>query len=136
MSLSFQNNEGSNLGKYRINTSQRNNKTTQKNKLLKNNDLIEKLKKKLRLNNAPESLADVFGSTDHIQYLNLDILAKALTFCKNFEDLKIPNNYDELVDNDILKLSEKSGKNDPQNILKLKATYLRYINCYIFLSSK
>ena len=134
MQVSFGNNEGSNRGKYRINTSQRNNKTIQKNKLLKNNDIIDKLKKKLRENNnTPENLAEVFGKTDHILYLNLDILAKALNFYHTYE---IPSNYDELVNPYIVNLSEKLGKNNQQNIIKLKATYLRYINCYIFLSSK
>ena len=136
MQVSFGNNEGSNRGKYRINTSQRNNKTIQKNKLLKNNDIIDKLKKKLRENNnTPENLAEVFGKTDHILYLNLDILAKALNFYYTY-DFKIPSNYDELVNPYIVNLSEKLGKTNQQNIIKLKATYLRYINCYIFLSSK
>jgi len=133
MQVSFGNNEGSNRGKYRINTSQRNNKTIQKNKLLKNNDIIDKLKKKLRENNTSENLAEVFGKTDHILYLNLDILAKALNFYHTYE---IPSNYDELVNPYIVNLSEKLGKTNQQNIIKLKATYLRYINCYIFLSSK
>jgi hypothetical protein len=135
MQVSFGNNEGSNRGKYRINTSQRNNKTIQKNKLLKNNDIIDKLKKKLRENNTSENLAEVFGKTDHILYLNLDILAKALNFYYTY-DFKIPSNYDELVNPYIVNLSEKLGKTNQQNIIKLKATYLRYINCYIFLSSK
>jgi hypothetical protein len=135
MQVSFGNNEGSTRGKFRINTSQRNNKTIQKNKLLKNNDIIDKLKKKLRDNNTSENLADVFGATDHILYLNLDILAKALNFYYKY-DFKIPIDYDELVNPYIVNLSEKMGKNNQQNIIKLKATYLRYINCYIFLSSK
>ena len=135
MQVSFGNNEGSNRGKYRINTSQRNNKTIQKNKLLKNNDIIDKLKKKLRENNTSENLAEVFGKTDHILYLNLDILAKALNFYYTY-DFKILSNYDELVNPYIVNLSEKLGKTNQQNIIKLKATYLRYINCYIFLSSK
>jgi hypothetical protein len=135
MQVSFENNEGSYRGKYRINASQRNKKTVQKIKLLKNNDIIDKLKKKLRENQTPEHLANVFGTTDHILYLNLDILAKALNFYYKY-DFTIPTNYDEVVNPYILNLSEKFGKHNPQNILKLKATYLRYINCYTFLSSK
>jgi hypothetical protein len=131
--LSFSNNESRNREKCRFFVQQRINKTKKSYKIPKNDEIIDKLKKKLRQNNTPETYGDVFGSTEHIQYMNLNILALALNFLYD-NDNKIPLNFNQAIEPYLNRIEEVSSKSNTDikrdTIIKLKANIVRYITLY------
>jgi len=131
--LSFSNNETRNREKCRFFVQQRINKTKKTYKIPKNDEIIDKLKKKLHQNNTPETYGDVFGSTEHIQYMNLNILALSLKFLYD-NDNKIPLNFNQAIEPYINRIEEVSSKSNTDikldTIIKLKANIVRYITLY------
>ena len=118
---------GESRDRVRINYSIRNTKNKPKNKVFTNKDVINKLVKKLG-NQILYDYAVVFGNTDHIQNMNIDILVRVIRFMYNNND-NIPNNFDKLVVDYI----DNYNENDDITNIKIKSTFIRYINCYKYL---